>query len=86
MSEPGSRPDQPADEAPKPRPRSPFLGAVGGVGEAAAGAAGSGLGAAAGLASGLANALEGIVREAAGPACSADDPDCEARDDPRERP
>ena len=85
MPERAARPDQPGDEAPKP-PRSPFLGVVGGAGEAAGGAAGSALGAATGLVSGLANALEGVVREAAGPACAADDPDCEARDEPRERP
>ena len=86
MPEPVSRPDQQGEEAPKPRPRSPFLGVVGGAGEAGAGAAGSALDAAAGLVSGLADALEGVVREAAGPACTPGDPDCEARDEPRERP
>ena len=86
MPEPASRPDQQADEAPKPRPRSQFLGVVGGAGEAGAGAAGSALDAAAGLVSGLANALEGVVREATGPACAAGDAECEERDEPRDRP
>ena len=78
-------PDREGDTA-KPRPRSPFLGVVGGAGEAAGGAAGSALDAATGLASGLADALEGVVREATGsqrPAASEHD---EARDEPRERP
>ena len=86
MPEPTAQPDQQGDEAPKPRPRSPFLDVVGGAGEAAGDAAGSALGAAAGLVSGLADALEGVVREAAGPACTAGDPDCEERDEPREAP
>ena len=86
MPEPTSQADQQGDEARKPRPRSPFLGAVGGAGEAGAGAAGSVLDTAAGLVTGLADALEGVVREAAGPACTAGDPDCEERDEPRERP
>ena len=86
MSEPASRPDRPREPHPEPRPRSPFLGVVGGAGEAAGGAAGSALDAATGLASGLADALEGVVREATGsqrPAASEHD---EARDEPRERP
>ena len=84
MSEPVSPPDQPDDTAPEPRRRSPFLGVVGGAGEAAGDAAGSALGAVAGLASGLANALEGVARDATGAACAAGDEDCEARDERRE--
>ncbi|MYA19243.1 MAG: hypothetical protein F4Z25_03020 [Chloroflexi bacterium] len=84
MSEPVSRSDQPDDEAPEPRRRSPFLGVVGGAGEAAGDAAGSALDAIAGLASGLANALEGVARDATGPACAAGDEDCEERDERRE--
>ena len=83
MPEPASRPDQQSDEAPERPPRSPFLGVVGGAGEAGAGAAGSALDAAAGLVSGLADALEGVVREATGPACTAGDADCEERDESR---
>ncbi len=86
MPEPASRSDQQGGEAPRPRPRSPFLGVVGGAGEAGAGAAGSALDAAAGLVSGLADALEGVVRGATGPACAAGDPDCEPRDERREAP
>jgi len=59
---------------------------VGGAGETAGDAAGSALGAAAGLVSGLADALEGVVREATGPACAAGDPDCEAHGEPGEAP
>ena len=86
MPEHGSAPPNgPGESAPEPR-RSPFLGVVGGAGGAAGDAASSALDAAGGLASGLANALEGIVREATGPVCAPGDPDCEARDEPRERP
>ena len=86
MSEPASRLDQPGEPHPEPRPRSPFLGVVGGAGEAAGSAAGSALDAVAGLASGLADALGGVVREAAGPRRTAVNEDGEARDEPRERP
>ena len=86
MSEPASRPDRPREPHPEPRPRSPFLGVVGGAGEAAGGAADSALDAATGLASGLADALEGVVREVAGPRRTAVNEDEEARDEPRERP
>ena len=72
--------------APRRRRRSPFLGVVGGAGEAAGSAAGSALDAVAGLASGLADALGGVVREAAGPRRTAVNEDGEARDEPRERP
>ena len=78
-------PDRESGAAPARRPRSPFLGVVGGAGEAAGEAAGAALDAATGLASGLADALEGVVREATGsqrPAASEHD---EARDEPRER-
>ena len=79
-------PDRESGAAPARRPRSPFLGVVGGAGEAAGAAAGSVLDAAAGLASGLAGALEGVVQEAAGPRRTARNEDGEARDEPRERP
>ena len=59
---------------------------VAGAGEAAGDVAGSALDAATGLASGLADALEGVVREAAGPRRPAPSGDDEARDEPRERP
>ncbi len=88
MPEPASRPDQPGEPDPKARPRSPFLGVVGGAGEAAGDAVGSALDAASGLASGLAGALEGAVREAIGPQRPARDTDGEAQDapsEPRER-
>ena len=78
-------PERDGGAAPRRRPRSPFLGVVGGAGEAAGEAAGSALDAAAGLASGLAGTLEGVVCEATGPRRPPATEDDEERDDPRER-
>ncbi len=85
MPEPASRLDQPGEPDPEPRPRSPFLGVVGGAGEAAGSAVDSALDAAAGLASGIAGALEGAVREATEPRRPAPTGDDEALDEPRAR-
>ena len=84
MPDHGSRPPEREGDAANPRPRSPFLGVVGGAGEAAGDAAGSALDAAAGLASELAGALEGAVREAIGPQRPPRGTDDEAQDAPSE--